>query len=303
MGRTPRGPRGDGQRLVADRPRDLLVAGHINVDRFLRVDRFPEADRTVPVRESRAELGGTATNIALTATRYGVATGLVARLGEPFPATLDHQLRASGIDLRGVARLAAEATPTCYIVEDARGEQRTLIEQGAMRDRVRGSLPVGAWVQEYAWMHVTTGPPDLQLALVRFARRAGLRVAADPAQEIRYRWDRRSLRALLHDSELLFGNTAEIDEAVAILGVRDAGALVDLVPLVIRTEGRRGVTAFARGSRIHVSARTPKQVRTVVGAGDAFRGGFYAAWFAGQPTAGCLDAGVRAAARWLEGKR
>ncbi|MGP8072720.1 MAG: PfkB family carbohydrate kinase [Thermoplasmata archaeon] len=289
--------------VVPDRPRDLLVAGHINVDRFLSVTEFPEVDRTVPIDASRSELGGTAANIALTATRYGVACGLVARVGDGFTSSLEAPLRRAAIDLRGVTRTPGRATPTCYIVEDSHGTQRTLIDQGPMADRPVPPFRVPPGLSEYSWLHVTTGPPSLHLRLVDAARARGLRVAADPAQEIHYRWSAPLLRRLLAASELFFGNRSEVDRAVELLGLPAPAALLDQVPLVICTEGSKGVTAYSRRGALHVAARHPKRRRTMVGAGDAFRGGFYAGWFEGAPLVGCLEAGTRAAARWIEGAR
>jgi sugar/nucleoside kinase (ribokinase family) len=286
----------------ADRPRELVVAGHVNVDRFLGLPTFPPDDRTVPVLSHREELGGTAGNLARVAAGYGVTTGLVARIGGDFPPRFWDELVRAGIDLRGIERVPAAPTPAAYILEDRRGGQRTLMDQGAM-DRAPSSVPARPWLAEYSWVHLTTGPPAYQLALARQARARGLRVAADPAQEIHYRWDRHQLRALLACSEVLFGNRSEIARAVEMLGVRRVGGLLARVPLVIRTESRGGATAFARGRTVHAPAVRPRRVRTVVGAGDAFRGGFYAAWFAGRDLADGLRAGSRAAARWMEGAR
>jgi nucleoside kinase len=280
-------------------PRDLLVSGHVNVDRFLRVRQFPSPDRTVPVAAHRIALGGTAATLARVATRFGVRTGIVARVGTEFPAAFLRQLRADGVDLRGLEIVRAPPTPTCYIVEDEDGGQRTLIDQGPMGDAGRARLP-GRWLSEYGWLHVTTGDPAFQLRLVRAARAAGLRVAADPAQEIHYRWDRTGLAELLGASEVFFGNRAEVAHATDLFRVRRPEALLARVPLVVRTEGANGATAFSRAGTRHVAARRPRKVRTVVGAGDAFRGGFYAAWFAGQPVPHCLTAGTRAASAWLE---
>jgi len=287
---------------VADRPRDLLVSGHINIDRFLSVRSFPEADRTIPVLTHRAELGGTATNIARVATKLGVATGLVARIGDGFPEEYLGGLRAAGVDLRGVARVPGSPTPTCYIIEDGDGDQRTLIDQGAMSHSRAAKLPTG-WLEEYSWLHLTTADPEFQLRLSKAARARGLHVAADPAQEIHYRWDRRSFRQLLRDSEILFGNRAEIARALEFVGARRAEGLLEFVPLVVRTEGRQGASAFSRAGTFHVAAARHARIRSLVGAGDAFRGGFYAAWFAGQPLARCLSAGARSSARWIEGRR
>jgi sugar/nucleoside kinase (ribokinase family) len=287
---------------LADPPRDLLVSGHINIDRFLSVRSFPEADRTVPVLTHRAELGGTATNIARVATRLGVATGLLARVGDSFPDEYLEEVRRAGVDVRGVERVRGTPTPTCFIIEDRDGVQRTLIDQGTMA-RTRGAkLPTG-WLREYSWVHLTTADPEFQLRLQKAARERGLHVAADPAQEIHYRWDRRSFRELLGGSEVLFGNRSEIARALEFVGSRRVEGLLELVPLVVRTEGRSGASAFSRAGNFHVPAARHARVRTLVGAGDAFRGGFYAAWFAGQPLAACLAAGTRSSARWIEGRR
>ncbi len=286
---------------TADRPRDLLVSGHVNVDRFLRLEEFPRDDRTVPVASHRVVLGGTAGNLAVAATRLGVRTGLVARVGRDFPAEFHAALRRSGVDLRGLERIPDAPTPTAYILEDRQGRQRTLMDQGAMGDRVRARRTARPWVREYAWVHLTTGPPELQLELARAARRVGASVAADPAQEVHYRWDAPRLRRLLAEAEILFGNRAEIDRVAERLGTRRPDRLVERVPLVVRTEGAEGATAFSRAGTVHVRARRPRRVRSVVGAGDGFRAGFYAAWFRGEELRSCLTAGTRAATRALEG--
>lgn len=287
---------------VADRPRDLAVSGHVNIDRFLSVESFPAPDRTVPVLTHRAELGGTATNLARVASKLGVATGLIARVGDGFPPEYLTELEGEGIDVRGVEILPGTPTPTCYIIEDRGRAQRTLIDQGSMGRIRRASLPV-PWLTEYSWVHLTTADPAFQLRLKLEALHRGLKVAADPAQEIHYRWNGRTFRRLLEGSEILFGNRSEIDRALELVGVRRVERLLEFVPLVIRTEGRHGASAFSRAETVHTNAAPHSRVRTLVGAGDAFRGGFYAAWFAGQPLPHCLTAGTRASARWIEGRR
>ncbi|HTW39602.1 MAG TPA: PfkB family carbohydrate kinase [Thermoplasmata archaeon] len=284
------------------RPRDLLVSGHVNVDRFLRLPEFPAHDRTVPVEAHRVELGGTAGNIARTASRYGVVTGLVSRVGDDFPERFWDDLRSAHLDLRGVERVAGRPTPTAYILEDRRGRQRTLMDQGPMGETPR-QFPKRPWLRQYSWLHLATGDPVSQLQLLSEGRRAGLRATADPGQEVHYRWTDPQLRRLLAGSEILFGNATEVDRVERAVGARTTDELLASVPAVVRTEGTRGATAYTRAGTIHVPARRPSRVRTVVGAGDSFRGGFYAAWFEGETLEDCLHAGTRAAARWLEGRR
>ncbi len=278
--------------------RELLVAGHVNVDRHLRVPRFPGPDRTEPVLAERTELGGTATNLARVATRLGVRTGILSRVGRGFPPEYSRLLRAEGIDLRGLSLDPDVPTPSCTILEEPSGATRTVIQQGPMGSAGSRELP-GRWLAEYAWLHLATGDPSFYVELARASRARGVKVAVDPAQEIFYRWDARRLRAVLASAEVLFGNRREIRHAGRLVGGGIRGLLAR-VPLVVRTEGPAGATAFSRVGTVRSAATVPHRMRSLVGAGDAFRGGFYARWFHGETLARCLDGGSQAASRWIE---
>jgi sugar/nucleoside kinase (ribokinase family) len=282
------------------RRRELLVAGHVNVDRYLEVASLPPADRTAPVLAERSELGGTATNLARAARRFGLRVGILSRIGDGFPPAFRSVLVREGIDLRGLEEVRGTPTPTCTIVRERNGRTRTLIQQGPMATRGPRSLP-GPWWKEYRWIHLGTGDPRHGLRLARAARSAHLRVALDPAQEILYRWDRATFAAALPLADILFGNRAELARAAAWAGGGRLDRLLRYVPLIVRTEGEGGATGLYRGGRSHVPGRRPRRVRTLVGAGDAFRGGFYGAWFAGEPLPRCLEAGNRAAVLRIEG--
>jgi nucleoside kinase len=280
--------------------RHLLVAGHVNVDHFLQVRSVPPPDRTAPVVAERVELGGTAANLALAARRRGVNVGILSRVGDDFPARFRALLARERIDLRGLVQVRGTPTPSCTIVEESHGRARTLIQQGPMASGAGVPLP-GAWAKSYRWLHLGTGDPEYYLRLARAAHGLRQRVALDPAQEIFYRWDRAAFRRVLPFANLLFGNRDEIARAATWLGGRGPEHLLAELPLVVRTEGPRGATAFYRGGQVHVAGRRPARIRTLVGAGDAFRGGFYGGWFAGEPLARCLEAGNVAAVARIEG--
>ncbi len=282
---------------AARRP-DLIVVGHANLDRFLRVAALPAPDRTVPVTADETRLGGTAVNLARSAAGWGVSTALVTRVGEDFPSAFLRQLADEGVDLSGVERVAGVPSSTCFIVEDGRGSQMTLIDQGPMADASAAALPRDL-LASAGWVHLTTAEPDYALRIKRVARASGARITVDPAQEIHYRWDAARFRRLVDGAEILFGNRSEIVRAVELTGVRSPSALTDLVPLVVMTEGARGARAYTRTGEVRTAGRPLRRFRQVTGAGDAFRGGFYAGWFAGQPLAACLTAGARSASRWM----
>jgi sugar/nucleoside kinase (ribokinase family) len=286
-------------RVLPETPLDLWVAGHVNIDHLLAVARLPAPDRTVPASAHAVRLGGTAGNIARAAAGWGVRTGLIARVGEDFPAPFTQRLQAEGVDLRGVDTVAGISSPACFIAEDGHGGQSTIIDQGPMANGGSWRLPLGL-LGDAPWIHLTTGPPAELLELKAAARSRGLRVAVDPAQEIHYRWSPIRLRELLDGAELLFANQAEVRKIQQLAGVAAPVDLLRWVGAVIITLGPRGAQAVTRSGEVRVAAPRPRRVTQVTGAGDAFRGGFYAGWFAGAPLRESLVAGVRSARAWIE---
>jgi nucleoside kinase len=283
---------------TGERPWQLLVTGHTNIDRYLWVDELPRADRTVPIRVRSEALGGTAANIARVAARSGIRTSLMSRVGPDFPASFRGLLEQEKVDLASFVTVAGSSSPTCFIVEDGRGSQMTFIDQGPMADERRVRVPKGL-IARSEWVHLTTGDPSFQLRVAEAAHRSGTKVAADPAQEIHYRWNRRDLTHLLDRSEVFFGNRSEAERAAQALRVPSVRRMVDRIPLVVVTLGRQGAMAITRRGIERVpSLSTPRAIR-VTGAGDAFRGGFYSGWLLGRPLRVCLQLGARTAARWI----
>jgi nucleoside kinase len=280
-------------------PGDLLVAGHTVVDTFWDVRALPQSDRTVPVVAVRAVLGGTAANIARAAAARGVRTGLLSRVGPDFPPEFRRELARFHLDLRGLSVVAGQRSPTCLIVEDGKGHQMTLIDQGAMADASDADVPASL-LASYPWVHITTGDPEYQLRVAAAVRAAGGRVAADPAQEVHYRWRTRPLARLLAASELFLGNESEARATADRLSGGSVERLTKRVPLVVVTRGRRGARAYSRRGTINVPGRAPRRLRQVTGAGDTFRGGFYAAFLRGATLEASLREGVEAATDWIE---
>lgn len=278
---------------------DLVVVGHTNLDHVFHVERLPATDRTVPLRDREVRLGGTAANIARVAAKLGVRTALVSQVGPDFPIRFSHQMRQEGVDLSGFETVAGARSPACFIVESTSGEQVTLIDQGPMEEDRGTSLPMSL-LSRAGWIHLATGNPHYQLRMLDEAHRRGIRVAADPAQEIYYRWSPAPLRKLLAGSEIFFANAHELARAIELLRLRNPRELLEVVPTIVETRGSKGAVAWTRSGHVRVPASRPRIVRQVTGAGDGFRGGFYAGWFRGYPLRKCLEYGSWAAGRWLE---
>ena len=282
------------------RPLDLLCVGHLNLDHEVSVRELPAADRTVPIEHHAVYLGGTAGNVARWSAHLGVRTGISAFIGSDFPSEFRTLLEQEGVDLTRVAVRPGMLTPTCWIARDASNRQFTFIDQAAMADTGAEPLPS---LKGVGWVHLNTGDPVYQLRVARLAQKHGIHVSADPAQEIHYRWSPRQLEELLRLSEILFGNHHELRRAAQALGVARTEGLIEKVPLVVETRGERGALAHFKGGSAECPAFPVRTVRSVTGAGDAFRGGFYAGWFAGLPLEQCLRSGCRAGAEVVRRKR
>lgn len=270
----------------------------MNIDHHLVVARLPAPDRTVAVLRRHSELGGTAANLARAARRAGVPVGILSRVGGDFPAEYRATLAREGIDLRGLESVRGATSPSCVIVHDGRGAQMTFIDQGPMGDAAAAQIAESA-LADCRWIHLGTGDPAYLRRLADWGRQRGRHLTMDPAQEIHYRWSPTDLRTVLGRSELFFGNESEVERARRLLGLSRIVDLVDLVPTVVVTRGRRGAEAFTRDGRQRAPAQAIGRVTDPTGAGDAFRGGFYAAWFAGDPLGDCLTGGTRSASEWL----
>jgi nucleoside kinase len=277
---------------------DLLAVGHTNVDRIVDVPKLPGPDRTTPINGASEALGGPAANLARAAARRGVASGILSLVGPGFPERFVRELQGAGVDTTGLLTVPGARSPSCWIVEDGRGAQMTLIDQGAMASGDPRIVPTRL-LERTRWFHLGTGHPAFLLGVKERARALGRPVSVDPAQEVHYRWRTGALSRLLDGAEILFGNVSEVRAIATRLRQAGPRELLSLVPLIVVTDGTRGVRAFSRTGELRVAAHRPRRVAHVTGAGDAFRGGFYAAWFAGEALRECLKGGTRAAHEWL----
>ena len=283
------------------RPLDLAVVGHVVIDHLIEVDHLPTPDRTVPVLRRHDELGGTAANLALAAAGFGVRTAVISRVGADFPPEFESKLRKAGVDLRGIERVRGTGSSACVILHDGSGRQMTVIDQGPLGDAADAAIPDRV-LRDAGWVHLGTGDPRFLRRVQQRARSLGLPVAFDPAQEVHYRWTPDRIRPVLAEAEVLFGNDHEIRAAARLMRCTSIRDLVKSVPMVVMTRGAHGARAYYRGGVVDVPAQRTPAVVDPTGAGDAFRGGFYAGWFAGEPLPICLTAGARSAARWLRGR-
>ncbi|MFI7602072.1 5-dehydro-2-deoxygluconokinase [Actinoplanes sp. NPDC049681] len=280
------------------------------------VDLYPQ-QVGVSLREVRTFekfLGGSPTNVAVAAARYGRRSAVITRTGDdPFGAWIHDALRGFGVDDRFVSPVSGPPTPVtfCEIFPPDdfplyfyRYPKAPDLEIAAA-DLDLGSVRTA----EIFWV---TGTGLCQepsrtatLTALRERAKAGITVL-----DLDYRpmfWEsreeaRRWVQEALPYATVAVGN---LDECFTAVGVREprkaAAALHDLgVELAVVKQGPDGVLASRAGEEVEAPP-IPVEVVNGLGAGDAFGGalchGLLAGWELAEIMRFCNAAGAIVASR------
>ncbi|WP_326764967.1 PfkB family carbohydrate kinase [Streptomyces sp. NBC_01591] len=281
----------------------LLVIGDVVTDVVARHGTALAHGTDTPAR-IRTLPGGAGANVACWAARSGCAdVRLLARVGADSADWHRDALRRAGVR----CLLAVDndvPTATVVALVDSAAERTFLTDSGAVL-RLSPDDWSPSMLDGIAHLHLSgyllfaaTSRATALLAL-REARRRRIPVSVDPASAgfLTELGADRFLTAV-EGADLLLPNA---DEARLLTGVpepADAAAKLSLqVGRVVVTLGEDGALLAAAGA---VTRRIPAvQVRGAVdstGAGDAFTGGFLAAYLAGEDDASAAAAGCRAGA-------
>ena len=113
----------------------IVIAGSLNMDFVVRVERLPAAGETVLGREFRMTPGGKGANQAYAAARLAsphIAVRMAGRVGyDLFADHLKASLAAAGVDTHAVAGTKSAPTGVALIWVDAQGQNSIVVASGA----------------------------------------------------------------------------------------------------------------------------------------------------------------------------
>ena len=246
---------------------DVLGVGECSLDQVARVEATPPVGGKARILARERLAGGQIATALLGCARLGRSTALLASVGDDSGA--EHALaplRAAGVDLSRVRRVAGAATRSAWIWVDERTGERTVLWE---RDE-RLALGSDALAREdvAGARLLLLDATDLALALhaARLARAEGLPCVVDadtpqPGLE-------ELLATATHPAisegvaRALFGSAER-----AVRELARAGALLPIVSC-----GARGSVAWLDGAAARTGAFAVEVVDTT-GAGDAFHAG------------------------------
>jgi 5-dehydro-2-deoxygluconokinase len=291
-------------------PFDVITMGRIGVDVYPLQSGVSLRD----VESFGKYLGGSATNVAVAAARYGRRSAVITRTGsDPFGLFLHDALRGFGVDDRWVTAVPGLPTPVTfceifppddfplYFYREPKAPDLEIRADELDLDAIRAA--------KIFWVTVTglSQEPSRSatLAALEARARSGITVLdLDyrpmfwPSREEARRW----VQAALPWVTVAVGN---LDEAETAVGVRDPhGAAAALrrrgVDVAVIKQGPRGVLAVGSETSVEVPP-VPVDVVNGLGAGDAFGGalchGLLAGWDLERTMRFCNAAGALVAAR------
>jgi len=260
----------------------LSVYGHVTIDQIISIKRFPEINESVDVLAKSTTLGGTGTNIAMTAARLGVPTAICAFVGEDFPLRYENDMKESGLIMDEMVRVREYESSQAMVINDSGMRQEVIFYQGPQGSASKLNNMLMENASRSSHVHFCTGDPDYYLSIMKAMKGSDPRITFDPAQEIYKMWDGDRIKTALSFSDSLFCNEYEARAIEKNLGIEDVMSIEK--DLVVRTEGEKGSTVKINGEIMHIPAIEGKKSVDATGAGDAFRAGFYCGLYNGYDT-------------------
>lgn len=264
-------------------------------DHFLS-DQLDNISLSFLVDSMRRERGGVACNIAYNNKLLGGNPLIFATVGQDF-GDYRRWLEQQGIDTTHIIEIADEFTASFFSNTDLDGKQIASFYSGAMLHARYHSLKDHG-LETSSLVLICPNDP---LAMVNYAlecRQLAIPFALDPSQQVA-RLSGDDFRACIPGAAYLFCNEYElaIIQNKAGWGVDDIRSQVDLL---IVTLAERGSIIYRAGESLLVPSAQPQRVANPTGAGDAFRGGFFAALQAGLPVDVCGRVGALCAVYAIE---
>ena len=276
----------------------VVVVGDANPDLVLTGDVVPRFGQAEQLLDTAAlVLGGSAAIVACGLARLGVATALVAVVGDDSLGAMTRSLLATaGVDTRWLR--TDPTTPTGISVILSNDSRAILTHPGTIATTAASALPA---VDELAGVrHVHSASMFLQPLLApelpRYLadlRARGVTTSCDTNWDPAESWD--LARAVIASSDVFLPNTAELraitgidDPDLAVRRFTDAG-----VTVALKNGADGGIGWTPDGRRVALPGLAVDVVDTT-GAGDTFDAGFLSGWVEGLDLQACLARGVAA---------
>lgn len=254
---------------------EVVCVGVVTLDQIALVPRFPSADERVVAERMESALGGPAAVAAVTLSRLGVETALIAGVGDDAAGReILEVLNDEGVQTQGVVVVPSEETARSMVTVSKDSDSRSIVTRPFDKIAEVMRLVDESLAQSASWVHLDHVGWQMRSAL-GVERGKGPKISLDLGY-----WD-----SSLKVSEVdLYSPTSAVVEAQRA-GTSVVSAVKQLAHenqnVVVATLGSRGALGSDGTSVVDVPSFTGEIVSTL-GAGDVFHGALVAQFLQGR---------------------
>ncbi len=244
----------------------------------------------------RRERGGVAANIAYTMKLLDCDPVILATVGEDF-GDYRRWLEAQGLSTAQIIEVPDDLTATFFVSTDDDQNQIANFYTGAMGAARRYSL-ADRGLTGASLVLISPNDPVAMLNYATECRTLGIPYAFDPSQQTA-RLNGDDFRASIPGATYLLCNEYEL----AMIQNKTGWSLetiLENVGTLVLTLGKKGSVLYTGGEVLEVPVAKVLHMDDPTGAGDAYRGGFFAGLEHGLPLAVCGRVGALCSAYALE---
>jgi len=227
----------------------------------------------------RRERGGVAANIAYTMKLLDCDPVILATVGEDF-GDYRRWLEAQGLSTAQIIEVPDDLTATFFASTDDDQNQIANFYTGAMGAARRYSL-ADRNLTDASLVLISPNDPIAMLNYAAECRTLGIPYAFDPSQQTA-RLNGEEFRASIPGATFLLCNEYEL----AMIQNKTGWSLetiIENVGTLVLTLGKKGSVLYTGGQALEIPVATVLHMDDPTGAGDAYRGGLFAAVLAGLP--------------------
>lgn len=245
--------------------------------------------------------GGCAANIAFGMGVLGLNPILIAAVGKDFE-DYEAWLTRHGVDTSHVLVSETLLTALYMVTTDTELNQIASFFPGAMSEARNIELqPIMDKTGKLDLLVISPDDPEAMLRHSEIAKSEGIRIAADPSQQMA-RMSGDEIKKLIDGAAYLFLNEYELALAIQKTGWGD-GEILERVEVRVVTLGSKGAKVEEKGKEtITVGIAQEKSKLDPTGVGDSFRAGFIAGLAWGLNHERCAQLGSMLATYVIETK-
>ncbi len=267
---------------------DLVCIGHVLYDIRCYVEDFPAPDKlAVMMGRLKSSVGGSAANSAIQASKLGLKTGVIGKVGfDEYGWSVVQSFRNYNVNVDHILVDFKKPTGVSLITVNKEGIP-TFVQMIGASEPVFSNEIRPRYIQDSQHLHMTGVNLGALVSASEIAKASGKTVSFDPGRKKSDLGHKRLLPVIEH-VDVLFVNRRE---ARVLSGANAATDIMTVIKRLRRAIGKEktfvvkggssDILVYSPNAEFSVSSFNVKVVDTI-GAGDAFAGGFLTAFLQGK---------------------